>query len=109
MFEFHANPPIHPGEMLREEFMVPLGLTAGKVARAIGVPRTRIERLAHEQTGLTADTAIRLARYFKMSEGFWLGLQTSYEIDVVHADAARMAEVDAIVPLPRPDLEDVAA
>ena len=109
MIEFHANPPIHPGEMLREEFMVPLGLTPGKIARAIGVPRTRIERLAHEQTGLTADTAIRLARYFKMSEGFWLGLQKSYEADVVHADAERIAKIDAIVPLPRPDLADVAA
>jgi addiction module HigA family antidote len=109
MIEFHANPPIHPGEVLREEFMVPLGLTPGKIARAIGVPRTRIERLANEQTGLTADTAIRLARYFKMSEGFWLGLQKSYEVDVVHADAERIAGINAIVPLPRPDLGDIAA
>ena len=107
--DFHFNPPIHPGEMLRTEFMEPLGLTPSKIARAIGVPRTRIERLAHEQTGLTADTAIRLARYFKMSEGFWLGLQKSYEADCVHADAPRMAEMDAIVPLPRPDLGDIAA
>lgn len=109
MIEFHANPPIHPGEMLRTEFMEPLGLTSGKIAKAIGVPRTRIERLVREETGLSADTAIRLGRYFKTSERFWLNLQNSYEADCIHADAARMAEVNAITPLPRPDLEDVAA
>ena len=109
MIEFHATPPIHPGEMLRTEFMEPLGLTPGKIAKAIGVPRTRIERLVREETALSADTAIRLGRYFKTSERFWLNLQKSYEADVVHADAARMAEVDAIVPLPRPDLGDIAA
>jgi addiction module HigA family antidote len=104
MIEFHANPPIHPGEFLRTEFMEPLGLTAGKIARAIGVPRTRIERLAREETALTADTAIRLARYFKMSEGFWLNLQKGYEADCVHADRELIGKIDAIVPLPRPDL-----
>jgi antitoxin HigA-1 len=108
MTEFHANPPIHPGEMLRTEFMEPLGLTPGKVARGIGVPRTRIERLVREETTLSADTAIRLARYFKMSEGFWLSMQKSYEADCVHADKARLAIIDAIVPLARPDLDEVA-
>ena len=100
--------PIHPGEMLREEFMVPLGLTAGKIARAIGVPRTRIERVVREETALTTDTAVRLAAYFGMSEGFWLGLQREYELDCLHADAKRLAEVKAIIPLPRPDLKDAA-
>ena len=100
--------PIHPGEMLREEFMVPLSLTAGKIARAIGVPRTRVERVAREETALTTDTAVRLAAYFGMSEGFWLGLQREYELDCLHADAKRLAEVKAIIPLPRPDLEDAA-
>jgi antitoxin HigA-1 len=100
--------PIHPGEMLREEFMVPLGLTSGRIARAIGVPRTRIERLAREETALTTDTAVRLARYFRMSDGFWVGLQREYELDLVHADAARLAEIEAITPLARPDLEDAA-
>lgn len=109
MIEFHSNPPIHPGEMLRTEFMEPLGLTSGKIARAVGVPRTRIERLVREETGLTADTAIRLARYFRMSEGFWLNLQKRYEADCVHADTARIAEIDAITPLEWPDLEDAAA
>ncbi len=105
MITFHANPPIHPGEMLRTEFMEPLGLTSGKVARAIGVPRTRIERLVREQTGLSVDTAVRLARYFKMSEGFWIGLQKHFEVDCIYADVALSKELDAITPLPRPDLE----
>jgi addiction module HigA family antidote len=108
MIEFHLNPPLHPGEMLRTEFMEPLGLTPGKVARAVGVPRTRIERLVREETGLTADTAIRLARYFKTSEGFWLNLQKSYEADCVHADKTRIAEIDKIAPLQRPDLDNAA-
>ena len=106
--DIHFNPPIHPGEMLRTEFMEPLGLSAGKVARAIGVPRTRIERIVREETGLTADTAIRLARYFRTSEGFWLNMQKSYEADCIHADKARLASIDAIVPLARPDLDEVA-
>jgi plasmid maintenance system antidote protein VapI len=75
----------------------------------VGVPRTRIERLVREETGLTADTAIRLARYFRMSEGYWLNLQKRYEADCVHADTARITEIDAITPLERPDLEDAAA
>lgn len=104
MISFHANPPIHPGDYLWTELMEPLKLTPGKVAKAIGVPRTRIERLVREETGLSADTAIRLSRYFKMSEGFWLGLQKSYEADVVHADKPRLAEIDAILPLVRVDI-----
>lgn len=96
--------PIHPGEMLREEFMRPLGLSAGKLARALAVPRTRIERLVREETGLSFDTAIRLARYFKMTEGYWTGMQNSYELDCLHADKKRLAMLDAIVPLERPDL-----
>ena len=101
--DIHFNPPIHPGEMLRTEFMEPMKLTSGKVARAIGVPRTRIERLVREETGLSVDTAVRLARYFKMSEGFWIGLQSHYEIDCIHADAALTRALDAITPLHRPE------
>lgn len=100
--------PIHPGEMLREEFMVPLSLTPGRVARAIGVPRTRIERLVREETALTTDTAVRLARFFSMSEGYWVGLQREYELDLVHADTSRLAAIKAIKPLERPDLPDAA-
>ena len=74
--------PIHPGEILREEFLVPMSLSPYAVARAVGVPRTRIERLAHEQTAVTADTALRLARYFGTTPAFWMNLQTRYELEV---------------------------
>ena len=90
--------PIHPGEMLREEFLEPLGLSSGKLAKALGVPRTRIERLVREETTLSVDTAARLARFFGTSEAFWLNLQTSYDLECLHADAARKAEIEAIKP-----------
>jgi antitoxin HigA-1 len=73
-------PPMHPGEVLREEFLVPLGLSAYAVAQACGVPRTRIERLAREETPVTADTALRLGRLFRMTPEFWMGLQTQYDL-----------------------------
>lgn len=72
---------VHPGEVLREEFLSPLGLSAGAVAKALGVPRTRIERLAAEQVDLSPDTALRLARYFGMSAEFWMGIQSRYAIE----------------------------
>jgi addiction module HigA family antidote len=103
-----TNPPIHPGEILRTEFMEPLSLSAGKVAKAIGVPRTRIERLTQEQTALTADTAIRLGRYLGTGGDFWLTLRGSYELSRTRLDPARKTEIDAITPLARPDLEDAA-
>src|SRR6266567_2783989 len=72
-------PPIHPGEVLREEFLRPLNLSPYSVARALGVPRTRIERLANEQTAVTADTALRLAKYFGTSAAFWMGMQAQHD------------------------------
>ena len=74
-------PSVHPGEVLREEFLRPMNLSAYSVARAIGVPRTRIERLAKEQTAITADTALRLARYFGASSAFWMGIQAQYDLE----------------------------
>ena len=74
-------PPVHPGEVLREEFLRPMKLTSYAVASAVGVPRTRIERLVREQTSLTADTALRLARYFGTSPVFWMGIRTQYELE----------------------------
>ena len=109
MITFHANPPIHPGEMLRTEFMEPLGLSAGKIARAIAVPRTRIERFMREETMLTPDTAARLGRYFGTGAGFWLNLQKHYEADCIHADAALTRALDAITPLHRPEGQSEAA
>ena len=88
-------PPVHPGEILREEFLGPMGLTAYAVAKAIGVPRTRVERLAREDTPLTADTALRLSRYFGNSAAFWMGLQAQYDLetaaDRIEKDLKRIA------------------
>ena len=105
MLEIRCANPIHPGEMLREEFIVPLGLSAGKLARALGVPRTRIERLVREETALTADSALRLGRYFGTTARFWMNLQSAYELDCTARDTTLTAALDAIVPLERPDLE----
>jgi len=74
-------PPVHPGEVLREEFLAPLGLSPYAVARGIGVPRTRIERLAREETGVTADTALRLAKFFKTSPAFWMNMQAQFDLE----------------------------
>lgn len=71
--------PIHPGEVLREEFMLPLGLSSNALARALGVTAARISEIVREERGITADTALRLARYFGTSEDLWLNLQRRYE------------------------------
>lgn len=92
-------PPLHPGEVLREEFMVPLGLSAYAVAKACGVPRTRIERIAREEIGITADTALRLGRYFGLDPQVWLNLQNSYDVETARLSIG--ATVDRIVPLSR--------
>lgn len=92
-------PPLHPGEVLREEFLVPLGLTPYAVAKACGVPRTRIERIAREEIGITADTALRLGRYFGTSAELWLGLQIRHDIERA---AARSGDALALIrPFPR--------
>ena len=74
--------PVHPGEILREEFMIPLGLSMNKMAMALRVPVTRIADIVNERRGITADTALRFARYFKNSPGFWMNLQTRYDLEV---------------------------
>lgn len=90
-----AMRPIHPGEILRLEFMDPMELTAGKIARACGVPRTRIERIAREDYPITADTALRLGRFFGTTPQFWLNLQINYDL----ASAIRTADgLDTIKP-----------
>ena len=72
--------PMHPGEVLREEFLDPLEMSPGALAKACGVPRTRIERIASEETGVTADTALRLSKAFGTSAEFWLNLQNAYDV-----------------------------
>ena len=74
--------PVHPGEILEKEFLEPMGLTQNRLALALGVPARRINEIVLEKRGITADTALRLARYFKMSPQFWLGLQMDYELDL---------------------------
>lgn len=87
-------PPVHPGEILREEYLVPLGMSAGTLAKKLDVPRTRIERLAAEQTAITPDTALRLAAYFRTTPEFWMNLQTAYDLKI--AAAAKRDEIARI-------------
>ncbi|MDR6865586.1 addiction module HigA family antidote [Microbacterium resistens] len=72
--------PIHPGEILMEDFIEGFGITQNRLAVSIGVPPRRINEIVHGKRGITADTAIRLARYFGTSEEFWMNLQSSYEL-----------------------------
>jgi addiction module HigA family antidote len=71
---------VHPGEILREEYLKPLDLSAGRLAKALGVPRTRIERVVKEETGITVDTAYRLSKFFSTTPGFWMNMQTNYDL-----------------------------
>ena len=75
-------PPIHPGEILREEFLAPLGMSAHELALALRVPATRINDIVNERRGITADTALRLSRYFGTTSRFWMNMQASYELEV---------------------------
>ncbi len=74
--------PVHPGEVLREEFLVPSGLSQNRLANEIGVPPRRINEIVLEKRRITADTALRLARYFRMTPDFWMGLQVDYDLAV---------------------------
>ena len=74
-------PPIHPGEQLREEFLKPLGLTAYRLAKDIGVPVTRIQAILAERRGISGDTALQLGRYFGTSAEFWLNMQRGFELE----------------------------
>ena len=84
--------PIHPGEILREEFLLPMNLSAHALAIALRLPAPRINDIAREKRGVSVDTALRLARYFGTSAEFWLGLQADYDLKM-----ARKAAGDAIV------------
>lgn len=75
-------PPVHPGEVLLEEFLEPMELSQYRLAKDISVPPRRINEIVHGKRSVTADTALRLARYFGTSDRFWLNLQTSYDLDV---------------------------
>ncbi len=75
-------PPVHPGEILREDFMKPLGLTTNKLALELHVPATRIHEIVHERRRISADSALRLARYFNTNPEFWLNLQNFFDLEV---------------------------
>ena len=74
--------PVHPGEVLLEEFLKPLELSQNRLALSIGVPPRRINEIVHGKRGITADTALRLGRYFSIDPQFWLNLQSQYELDL---------------------------
>jgi addiction module HigA family antidote len=86
--------PIHPGEILREDFMVPLGLSMNKLALDLNVPVTRIAEIVHERRSITPDTAMRLARYFNTSARFWLNAQAAYDLEVAEDELQRTIERD---------------
>jgi addiction module HigA family antidote len=85
----------HPGETIREDFLRPLGMSVNKLALELRVPATRITEIVHGRRGITADTALRLARYFDTTPKFWLNLQASYDLAV--ASEARSAEIERTV------------
>jgi addiction module HigA family antidote len=90
-------PPLHPGEMLREDFMKPMGLSSNALAMELRVPVTRISEIVRERRGITADTALRLARYFNMSAEFWMRLQMDFDLESA-ADTEESAIHEGIRP-----------
>ena len=87
---------VHPGEILREEFLKPLGMSAYELAKRLRVPAPRVNDIVLERRGISADTAVRLSRFFGTTEQFWLNLQVAYEISRVKAEHA--AEIELIQP-----------
>src|SRR6516225_4622531 len=86
--------PVHPGEILHEEFMKPLGLSMNRLALDLRVPVTRIADIVAERRGITADTALRLARYFGNAPAFWMNLQTRHDLEVAEDELAAKVERD---------------
>ena len=97
MSEMAKIDPVHPGEILLEDFIKGFGITQNKLAVAIGVPPRRINEIVHGKRGVTADTALRLAKYFGTSAQFWLNLQDFYDIDI--EEDLIQAQLDQIQPL----------
>ncbi|ABQ33160.1 hypothetical protein BBta_0902 [Bradyrhizobium sp. BTAi1] len=93
--------PMHPGEVLREKFLIPLAMSAGALAKVCGLPRTRIERIASEQTGVTADTALRLAKALDTTPELWLNLQTDYDVQVAKRSLGKTLDRIETVNKPR--------
>ena len=90
--------PIHPGEILREEYLVPMELTANALANRLGVTAARVNEIVNERRGITADTALRLARFFGTTPEFWMNLQKRYELEVARREVGSAIE-EEIVPI----------
>jgi addiction module HigA family antidote len=91
-------PPIHPGEILFEDFLKPMGISQYAVAKAIEVSPRRINEIVHGQRNITADTAVRLSRFFGLNDGFWLGLQADYDIaGIKEAQADVLARIKRVI------------
>ncbi|MBN8550059.1 MAG: HigA family addiction module antidote protein [Deltaproteobacteria bacterium] len=84
--------PVHPGEVIQEEFLSPLGLSQNRLALSLGVPARRINEIVLGKRGISADTALRLAQYFGNSADFWLGLQMDYDLDMARIDSGGSIE-----------------
>ena len=94
MAKIKRLPPIHPGEILREDFMKPLRISMNRLALDLRVPVTRIAEIVHERRGITPDTALRLGRYFNTSARFWMNAQSSYDLEVAQDELQRTIERD---------------
>jgi addiction module HigA family antidote len=90
---FQKLPPVHPGEILSEEFLTPLGISQCRLAKEMSVPPRRINEIVRGTRAISADTALRLARYFGMSERFWLNLQARYDLEIDRLGARLEREV----------------
>jgi addiction module HigA family antidote len=96
--KFNGNPnilpPVHPGEVLRELYLEPLGMSSGALAKKLGVPRTRIERVVTEKTAITPDTALRLSKFFDTTPELWMNMQTGYDLKMeAKAKKAEIAKI----------------
>ncbi len=89
-------PPVHPGEILRDEFLIPLKMSVYALANAIKAPRSRVKDIVLGRPAITTETALRLGRYFGMSPQFWLNLQTRYDLDVADRNVKRKIEQEVV-------------
>jgi addiction module HigA family antidote len=85
-----ARTPLHPGEILREQFMTDFGVSMNRLARDLRVPPTRISEIVNERRAITPDTALRLARYFGTTAEFWMNLQSAYDLDIARASISQI-------------------
>ncbi|MEJ2750638.1 MAG: HigA family addiction module antitoxin [Anaerolineae bacterium] len=90
-------PPIHPGEILLEEFLQPMGISQYRLAKEISVPARRINEIVHGKRAITPDTALRLSRYFGMSERFWINLQARYDIEITKDNLQDRLEQEVMI------------